>query len=346
MSEQLKIPEEYIEEIRTPEERVELIVQDLVAKGIELSKVTYTNHAEATIANEDFNNYILYQLAKVSELSAIEVKVGGIGVQVTDVSLMHIAEEDEEGVEIEGIAAVYPKKKPLRVFEELESTDVFIDGSYTVVSDVNKNGTEFKVKPHLIAQLKSVEKTGVTLAATTIDLFSVTVPRRAIIALDGTASFSIHELEEVRQKDQIYENVAVLGLSQSILMKQINKLRQILFSVDDIEFSEVQKLEILRRIGRLAGKESKKSELHATVMRELLLDVLGEGRTVRLTVVERLTDEIMTESRIICVIMGVNMPGPDDLHSAPSLAVNEVDMHTQTAEGRVVKFDDIQRFEF
>ena len=341
----LVISEEYKDEIRTPHERTELVVEKLIAIGTELSNNTYYDYTAAGMANIDFNNHALALLGEITELSQIEVKIRGNGVRVPDVVLTGVQDESD-GVVTEGIAAVFPRDKPMRNLEDPESDMSYIQGVYSTVLDVNRDGSEFKIQPNLVMALRHQQRMNVPLQSTSINLFSVTTNMCALASLDGTATFSIPELEEVRDRNRIYENIAHFGLSHSILMKQINKLKQILHSEVDNNYSQLKKLEILQSIGRLAGHESLRSEAHADLMSELILDVIGEGRTVRITMVERLTEDIVTETRVLGIVMGITMPDSQNVNSVPSIVINEIDVHTNTAEGKIVNFNDIKGFEF
>jgi|GEM_PF-6637483 len=344
-NENLTVPDEYIDEIRTPSERIEVMYQDLTEKAAILSKEIFTDELEAAMANDAFHRYTMNALEQIDELSSTEVQVGGVGVRIPDVSLRPFHDDSNE-VEIEGIAAMYPKEKPLRALNDAELANGYIYGAYSYIIQSDPEKDEYRLSPQLIVKLKQIEKSKVALDGAGANLFEVAVTMSALVSLDGTSKFSVPELQEIRDRNELFESAARLGLVNSMLTKQLNKLKQILHNEQQGMYSSLNNVEILEKIGNLAAIQSKKGEEYSALVSELILDTLGEGRHVRFTLVEKLTDEIMTETRIIGVIMGVNMPDDTNDQIKPSIVVNEVDMNTFTATGRIINFDEIIAFEF
>jgi len=333
MNEKQPVSYEYIKDLRTPEERLEHTIENLKEDAQMLGDVSFGSAQEASVASDAFTQKALEQIAAIDEIRQIELFVGGEGVMIPNIKTDDI---DDEKL---GISVYVDKDQPIRSLEPYEQERGILEGVWCTA--VTLSDKTIRVSPNLIMGLRTSPSKSFNINEAQ-SLFDVTATRHAIVSLGSNTEINVVVLEEIRQRRQIENELALHGMANSVFIKQLNRLKQVMRSDAGEKYVQMDKVKILRKLGHLAEVQAKRGVSHSTVVASTLLDAIGKDREVKIEYVDQVEDGISLQAESKGSVLDVLMPDSEQDLLRSTIVVSGQDSDTPT----LVPIEDIRSFHF
>lgn len=283
------------------ERNLELLLGKIFKEARKLQSVTYPSGEEAQRTINDFNESSLEQLRKIDNIAAIDLLLSGEGVRVPNVTMQAIESQDI-GL---GIGAIIDNDAPfvsLAPFETVEARIGSLHGSLAEMGDEGKH----TIRLFAIAVLKEVASESVTVPGTNIPIMKMTVSRQALIDLSPNSVIEVDVLQKDVARKEMVEELAKLGIVNSLFKQQLNKLQQALYSEDPLQFTELTKLNFLYKLGELGAQQSRRSQQHSDAVSKAVLETIGDQRPLKITYkdpLESIENHVYVTGHLIEVLM-------------------------------------------
>lgn len=338
MSEHAFTNEEYIADLRTPEEQMEMVLLSTQIRAKQLSARKIETAAEASELIVDFIDFTTNQLEKItSDFSHIEIAMSGEGVCVPSSEWKSLQVGENEG-----LGLIFSSDDRVKALEAYETVNGYIEG---VTSTLAGEEGDYTVQMYLVAVLSDMDKRAIEYSGTGINLVEITAVKRALVELSGSAGLSVLSLERLRQKYDLQAEIARHGLTNSTFKRHLGKLEQILHTEKPDDFIYMNDITIIRRLGALGGACARRSNSSSQVVSRAILDAIGDERGIQLGYTDTLEEGISTETLRYGLILDVLMPSSQDDTTQPTLVLEPAGEFRE--DGPVsVRFNSITSFRF
>jgi len=343
MTEHILPSAEYLDELRTPAERLEMLIDDFSAEGTRLKEINIKDAAKVESISNKHMESALDRLAAIAESGAIGLRLTGEGVMIPDTKFTQIS----DGSGNVGVGVLYPADKPSRVLLPDEVEVGYIEG--VITSHTIKEDGTFAIRPKLVVRLLGVDRSPITLNNSYINFIELNVARRAFVEFEGLAdSVKVLELEDIRQQNSTIEDLSRKGLANTMFARQLKKIQQNLYAIDEQDTDDyvlMNRLPMLLRIGELGALHARQSIEHAAVVENAVFETLGAGRMVKITFEQVVAEGISAEATIRGNLTGVKMPQFQDDTTPATLFVEYANFEGEKISVPV-PFADIKAFAF
>jgi hypothetical protein len=332
--------EEFMAELRIPEERLEIILEDLLLRSVELSSAEFETYEEAALEREDFENLVNEHLATVENHKSIHLVIAGAGALIPNEVVM-INENEELS---DTVTVKLDRQTPLRSLAALEKAHVVLERVWcTITSADNK----YSVRPYMTSKIIDERHEALKLQNIELNLVEVAISRRAIIDLASDSEITVLLLNDVRERKKVISAIALHGLSKSLFTKYLNKLNRALHTEDPTQFTRLTDLKIIHSIGTLGALESSKGIEQAKTVSDAIVYTFGRGAEVEIGYLESLPgmEDITMNVTLRCYIQDVLMPMSDADKIPPKLILLNKN-EPNKSEVVSIRFDQITSLRF
>jgi hypothetical protein len=287
------VPAELLEELRTPEERAELVFKELQKEAADIATKSFSDHLEATMALDSLVVSFNEKLNTIDRVSLMPFQLSGEGVSIPEYSLGAAEDEDTNSA---GIAFMFTKGNTMRSLETFETVTGAFEGVAGSLYMKDDDSQDLKVRMSALFNLAGYDTHPVLIQGTDIAVASIVVRKRAVVDLSDDFTVISTELEKVRKDHDIVNRIARSGLTTSMFVRQLNKMRQALHNEDTVEFKPMDKISVFQQVGALGGEHARKSDEHRRLVTDAIMALFGESRTLKLEFTELIEGVVEVES--------------------------------------------------
>jgi hypothetical protein len=328
---------EYLKELRTPEERMELFFDGLAKRAAEFERRTFDDPLDAAMANDTFIDESVKELEQIEKYTTIPFTLSGEKVFIPRHAVQSV--EDDKGQP--GLAILLPTEGNPAPLQEGESVVGYMQGLFGRVVQEDE-GKPASVVIDAIFNLNGTDSNPVTLSNTNMVLMNVMVHKRALVGVSGGAQIKSTELETVRRTEEFKARISESGLTRSVLIRQLHNLERAFYTEDSVDFTPLNKLDIFRSVGALGGRFSRLGEDKMEVVKESIMRTLGNTRTFQVGYLAPMymDAEMEVEANASGTIQGVLLPDSRESEIIPSIVLGAGD------DAKIIPFDRITTIHF
>jgi hypothetical protein len=342
MIERENINPEFVDELYSTEERLEMLIEDIInGQTVDYRKV-YVSLDEATSSLHQINSFATAELSALKGVTNIELTLSGEGVRVPQLEAKEYHDSDEEH---RGMVIAFNESAVLKPLELFETRHGSIEAVWTTINST-PDGNGYTIEPNLVVRLKDIRTYPFTLNKSEASIADVHVVEKALVRLDGSSQISMRTLEKIRSDGELHDHLAKFGILNSLFYRQLNNVQAALHNEHPTEFVDLIDIKKLHRIGTLGESLARKSYEHSHVISQSIMNTFGSERFVSVSYATILPNRKLMTPSVKGKIIEVLMPQSFEDETEPSLILEVAGDSSNSTRITKVPFAHIVDFKF
>lgn len=325
---------EYIEDLRTPAERLEEFFAQITKEGSELRTFQFDTPGDASIAADKFTANFQDKIQDLSEVHTTKIRLGGSDVRVPEYDLRSAVNPENDD---KGLAILVSGENMLRPLQPFEYEEGYFSGVMTNVIEKEDN-QGYGVVSNAIFHLEKTENNPVNVVGTDLSIMDIVIRRKALVELGDDSELVSVELEALRQKYDIASKVSREGLTSTLFIKSLRNLQRAIHSEDTTQYTTLDKVKLFSHLGKLGSAYSRRGQEQSSIVSSAIVDAIGSTRRIQVEFNEMFEDTLAIPMVITGRLNMVIMPDSEEDTTKPAIVLEYDDGHKMIEFDRVLNF--------